>query len=228
MRVAEVFLSVQGEGFWTGIPSIFVRVAGCNLRCRYCDTPYASWHCDGEAWSVPELVTQIQRWEGSHVVLTGGEPMLAPELGSLCDRLRQGGYRITIETAGTVYRQLACDLMSISPKLDNSTPNGDNSGIWRQRHERLRHAPEVIGRLLAEHVYQFKFVIGEPRDVRQVLGYLEQFPSIDRDRVMLMPMGTGLAELERVEQWLVESCRTHGLRYCPRRHIEWFGWKRAT
>ncbi len=228
MRIAEVFLSVQGEGFWTGTPSIFVRAAGCNLRCRYCDTPYASWYGKGDSYSTADILAKIQHWDCSHVVLTGGEPMLAPDLDSLCSQLQQRGYRITIETAGTKYRQLECDLMSISPKLDNSTPNGENSHAWRQRHERRRDAPGVIRRLIAEHVYQFKFVVGQPRDVEQVLAYLDQFTGMDRDRVMLMPMGTGVQELERIAGWLIESCITHGLRYCPRRHIEWFGLNRAT
>ena len=122
MRVAEIFQSVQGEGFLTGTASVFVRAAGCNLRCWFCDTPYASWRPEGDDLSVEDIVRQVVSYECDHVVLTGGEPMLFAELIPLCEQLRQRGLHITVETAGTLFLPLACDLMSISPKLQNSAP----------------------------------------------------------------------------------------------------------
>jgi 7-carboxy-7-deazaguanine synthase len=228
MQIAEIFQSVQGEGFLTGTPSIFVRTAGCNLRCRYCDTPYASWHPEGEPRSVTQILTEIQQWDCRHVVLTGGEPMLHAESIALCEQLQRQGKHITVETAGTLYLPLACDLMSISPKLDNSTPAGEQGSGWRSRHEAARHVPGVIRQLMVQSPYQFKFVVGQPCDVEHVLRYLDEIPQIDRGRVMLMPMGTGVDELARVAEWLVGCCSAHGLHYCPRRQIEWFGLVRGT
>ncbi len=228
MRIAEIYESIQGEGLLTGSRSVFVRASGCNLRCQFCDTPYASWQPEGEDLSVDEIVDQVQRWSTEHIVLTGGEPMLFAELVPLCDRLRQLGRHLTIETAGTLYLPLQCDLMSVSPKLSNSRPDGSLSLRWRQRHDRTRYAPAVIRRLLAEYVCQFKFVVGSMDDAKESLAYLDAFPEIDRTHAMLMPLGTDAAELDEQADWLEPFCRRHGLRFCPRRQIEWFGAVRGT
>ena len=240
MRIAEIFRSVQGEGLLTGTRSVFVRTSGCNLRCRYCDTPYASWQPEGEDLSVDEIGGRVEELCQSpsqtppttpsetpptieHVVLTGGEPMLFAELVPLCSRLRRTGHHITIETAGTLYLPVQCDLMSISPKLSNSTPSPRVDARWARRHELNRHVPDVIRRLVAEYDYQFKFVVDRPEDCHEVRQYLAEFPQIDRGRVMLMPQGTDAATLAEKAQWLEPYCAASGLLYCPRRQIEWFG-----
>lgn len=228
MRVAEIYRSIQGEGFLTGTPSVFVRASGCNLRCWFCDTPYASWRPEGSDLAVEEIVAKIETFDCEHVVLTGGEPMLFAELIPLCEQLHARKHHITIETAGTLYLPLVCDLMSISPKLANSTPSRELAPAWHERHDRTRHVPEVIQRLADEYEYQFKFVVQHPRDGEEVLHYLADFPSIDRQRVMLMPMGTDVDELSQVSTWLSDFCARYGLRSCPRRQIEWFGLVRGT
>ena len=228
MRVAEVYRSLQGEGFLTGTDSAFVRVSGCNLRCHFCDTPYASWQPEGEDISLEDLLARIDDLGACHVVLTGGEPMLFAELIPLCVRLHEKGQHITIETAGTLYLPVACDLMSISPKLSSSTPPPDRDPRWAVRHERSRHAPDVIRRLTAEYAYQLKFVVDSPADCEEVQRYLQQFPELDRARVMLMPQGIDRDRLARHAEWLVPYCQEHCLHYCPRRHIEWFGHRRGT
>ena len=228
MRVAEIYRSLQGEGRLSGTPSVFVRTSGCNLRCWYCDTPYASWRPEGEDLAVEDIVQQVLDCSERHVVLTGGEPMLHAELIPLCEALHQAECHITIETAGTLFLPLECDLMSISPKLANSTPSLDQAGNWQERHERARHVPEVIRQLVSAHDYQFKFVVDRPTDCEQVLDYLAELPEIDRSRVMLMPQGTEPQELEQAARWLVPYCQEHALDYCPRKHIEWFGMARGT
>lgn len=227
MRVAEIYASIQGEGFLTGTPSVFVRASGCNLRCDYCDTPFASWRPEGDDFSVEEIVARIEGFAPRHVVLTGGEPMLFAELVPLCNCLRELDRHITIETAGTLFLPLPCDLMSISPKLANSVPT-DASARWRIRHQQTRHAPDVIHQLVAEYAYQFKFVCAKPIDVKEVLDYLDEFPEIDRERVMLMPQGTEQSALETVGRWLEPYCQEQQLGFCPRRQIEWFGMVRGT
>jgi 7-carboxy-7-deazaguanine synthase len=249
MRIAEIFRSRQGEGRLTGTESVFVRTSGCNLRCRFCDTPYASWTPEGEDLSVDEIVAHVEdlarghgdcpdfrRENGTvplgeplgHVVMTGGEPMLFAELIPLCAAMCRLGKHVTIETAGTLYLPVACDLMSISPKLSNSTPASEPSTGWARRHECNRQALDVIRRLNAEYDCQFKFVVDCPADCDEVAAYLAQLPEIDRRRVMLMPQGTDPGELVSKAVWLEPYCLDHGLQFCPRRHIEWFGSRRGT
>jgi 7-carboxy-7-deazaguanine synthase len=228
VQIAEIYRSVQGEGFLTGTDSVFVRASGCNLRCWFCDTPYTSWNPEGQDLTVDEILAECEEWDARHVVLTGGEPMLFAELIPLAEQLVAQHRHITIETAGTLYLPVRCDLMSISPKLANSAPPAERDPRWRRRHERTRHAPDVIRRLVSEYAYQFKFVVDSPADAVDVLRYLDEFPAIDRSRAMLMPQGIDPAVLAAHEPWLVGFCHANGLAFCPRRHIEWFGLVRGT
>jgi len=237
MRIAEIFRSLQGEGRLTGVESVFVRTSGCNLRCRFCDTRYASWEPEGSYRSVEEVVAIVERTATerpaetalAHVVVTGGEPMLLPELIPLCAELRRRGMHVTIETAGTHYQKVRCDLMAVSPKLSNSTPHVDEATAeWIDRHEQRRTAPDILRRLHGEYDCQFKFVVDSLADCEEVVAYMADFPEIDRRRVLLMPMGTKPAELADKAGWLEPYCEERGLTFCPRRHIEWFGCHRGT
>ena len=228
MRIAEIFKSRQGEGFLTGTESAFVRTSGCNLRCRFCDTPYASWAPEGEDLSVQEVFERAMALGCVHAVITGGEPMIYSELIPLCSLLKAEGRHITIETSGTLYLPLECDLMSISPKLSNSTPSIEEGRSWSRRHERTRWAPDVIRRLVSDYPYQIKFVVDTLEDCGEAQSYLLGFPEIHRSRVMMMPMGTDMAALRRASQWLEPYCREHGFHFCPRKQIEWFGLARGT
>src|SRR5262249_810915 len=137
-----------------------------------------------------------------HAVLTGGEPMLFAELVPLAAALKERGFHITIETAGTLYLPLACDLMSINPKLAGSTPPVERDARWHERHERNRHVPEVIRRLVRDYEYQIKFVVDSQRDCQEAELWLTEFPQIDRSRVLMMPQGTDLQTLQEKAQWL--------------------------
>ena len=228
MRIAEIYKSIQGEGFLTGTESVFVRASGCNLRCWFCDTPYTSWRPEGDDVSVDEILRRVAELDCSHVVVTGGESMLFAELIPLCAGLRATGRHITIETAGTLYLPLECDLMSISPKLSNSTPSRELSPAWHERHEQSRHVPEVIRRLVSDYSHQIKFVVDSPADCDEVEQYLAGFPEIHRECVLLMPQGIDLVTLNATAEWLEPYCRERGLHFCPRKHIEWFGAVRGT
>jgi 7-carboxy-7-deazaguanine synthase len=227
MKIAEIYLSIQGEGLLTGTESTFVRASGCNLRCWFCDTPFASWSPEGDDLAVDEILSRVDEFDCGHVVLTGGEPMLFAELLPLAGELKRRGLHITVETAGTLYLPIEADLMSISPKLSNSAPRGHHPR-WQKRHERTRQAPAVVRRLLAEYAYQLKFVVHSPADCQEVERYLDQLPGVDRSLVLLMPQGTDAAELAEKATWLKPYCRQAGVRYCPRRQIEWFGLVRGT
>ena len=142
MMISEIFHSIQGEGILAGTPSVFVRTSGCNLRCNWCDTPYASWDPQGEELSLDRIVTEVLALESRHCVVTGGEPMIASGITDLAARLATEGRHLTIETAGTIAPDgIFCDLASLSPKLSNSKPDHRLPESWQKRHERDRLQP---------------------------------------------------------------------------------------
>ena len=228
MRVAEIFYSIQGEGRLAGVPSAFVRTSGCNLRCEWCDTDFTSWHPEGETLTINDVLARLRELPTRHVVITGGEPLIAPGVEELCAALRRADYHITVETAATVLKPVECDLASLSPKLSNSTPHHREGGRFAALHEALRLQPDVIRAFVERYDYQLKFVIDRPDDVAEVLELLERLPGVDRGRVLLMPQGVTRTELDERGPWVAEACKRHGLRYCPRLHIELFGHQRGT
>jgi 7-carboxy-7-deazaguanine synthase len=228
MKIAEIYKSVQGEGVLTGTSSVFVRTSGCNLRCWFCDTPHASWTPEGVDLSVDEIIAQVEEWDCRHVVLTGGEPMLHAELLPLSERLHARGWHITVETAGTLYLPVACELMSISPKLSSSGPTPLDHPYWSRRHERQRHQPEVLQALMTQYNYQLKFVIDRAGELEELEELVAELPAVRRERVLLMPQGVTQQELTWKATWLEPYCRERGWTFCPRKHIEWFGSVRRT
>ena len=226
MKIAEIFYSIQGEGTLVGVPSVFVRTSGCNLRCVWCDTPYTSWTPEGAEMSLDEILACAREHPAKHVVVTGGEPMIAPGIVELTQALQRAGLHITIETAGTVYQAVACDLMSISPKLANSTPHEREGGRWAAQHERLRCQPEVLTRLTSEYEYQLKFVVASPDDLPEIAKILEESRA-DRSRVVLMAEGTTSDAIRERSEWLAEICKREGFRYSPRLHIDLWGNRRG-
>ena len=226
MRVCEIFESIQGEGLLAGVPSLFVRASGCNLRCAWCDTPYASWAPEGEEWPVERLAARVRESRLRHVVITGGEPMIFADLAPLTRALKDDGRHVTIETAGTVDAGVACDLMSISPKLSNSTPYGIEGGRWVEMHERARLQLDVLRRLVSRYEYQLKFVVSAPEDLEEIRALAAQLGA-PPDRVLLMPEGVTADQLRERSLWLVDLCRKTGFRYCPRLHIFLYGNRRG-
>lgn len=227
MNISEIFFSVQGEGRLAGVPSVFIRTNGCNLRCTWCDTPYTSWHPQGDEIMLGPLLANVRKHWCGHVVITGGEPMLAPELQELCEAIRGIEHHITIETNGTIFKPLACDLMSISPKLANSTPPKKGKGAkFSDHHEELRYQPEVIRQLIGAYDYQLKFVVKEQTDLEEVKQIVDEVGA-DSGRVLLMPEGTRPKELQQRSQWIVEACKYYRYRFSPRLHVHIWGNKRG-
>lgn len=230
MLISEIFYSLQGEGELTGVPSVFVRTSGCNLRCNWCDTPYASWDPEGENCSIEQIIAQIRQHPARHVVLTGGEPLIAKEIHALASAVKQLGHHITIETAGTIAPEgIPCDLASLSPKLANSTPDERLPATWRERHEQTRLQPEVLRAWIDSKPYQFKFVVAAPTDLEEIEALLAKIERpIPRHKVLLMPEATSLERLRERASWLSDVCKAQGYRYAHRLHIELYGNRRGT
>lgn len=232
MRISEIFYSVQGEGSLTGVPSVFVRTSGCNLRCSWCDTPYASWSPEGPEMSLEQILDEVAKHPTRHVVVTGGEPMIAKGIREFITRLQAQRKHVTIETAGTVPPDgLRVNLASISPKLANSTPTEDKAGAaWVQRHEQTRLQPAVLREWLETSIdYQLKFVISTEADLLEAQSVITSIGiPVPPEKVLLMPEGTSLEAMRTRYPLLIHACLTHGYRLSPRLHIELFGNKRGT
>ncbi len=223
MNISEIFYSVQGEGILAGVPSVFIRTTGCNLRCSWCDTPYTSWKPEGEDLALDAIIDRATAFPAArHIVITGGEPMIAPGVVELSERLRALGLHITFETAGTVFAPVACDLMSISPKLGNSTPEG----VFHDRHEQLRIQPEVLARLTRAYDYQLKFVVAQPQDLTELQAIVSQLKA-PAEKVILMPEGISSDTLSERGVWIAELCKEYGYRFGPRLHVYLYGNRRG-
>ena len=226
--VSETFTSRQGEGKLTGSETFFIRTSGCNLRCWYCDTPYASWNPGGEKISIAEIVQLAIQSGRRHVVLTGGEPLLPPESAQLCEQLQAAGFHLTVETAGTIDRELRADLMSISPKLRGSTPDATAHPRWNALHQQRRMPLDVMRRLIDRSTdFQLKFVADSPHDFAEIVDVADRLQVAASD-VWIMPQGSTIEAMDQAMQWLKPWVHSQGFQYCDRMQIRWFGNRRGT
>jgi 7-carboxy-7-deazaguanine synthase len=228
MQVAEIFYSVQGEGRLIGMPSVFVRASGCNLRCGWCDTPYTSWQPDGRSWTIAEIAREVAKYPSRFMVITGGEPFLAPDIEKLTRTLKRNGAHITIETAATVFKPVVCDLLSMSPKLANSTPWGIQKNRFAAMHERRRLDFAVIKKFIERYDYQIKFVVDRPEDFAELRDILDKLKKVEPSRVLIMAQGTEPRRIQSKARWIVELCKKYGYGYTPRLHIDLYGNRRGT
>jgi len=217
---------LQGEGFLAGVPSVFVRLAGCPLRCRWCDTKYAWDETAGQDYSIAEIVQTVQQWPCKFVVITGGEPMINSDLPQLVRELKASRKHITIETAGIAFIQdLACDLMSISPKLSNSTPdNAELAAI----HEDSRLDIAILRELIDNYKYQLKFVVDSQDDLLEIQQIIKQIGNVDLEKVMLMPQAVNRDELLAKSPMVAEMCKDTGFVLCNRLQILLWSSERGT
>ena len=223
MVVNEIFHSIQGEGLLAGTPSVFIRLAGCPVGCEWCDTKYAWDANDGEELPIPGIVNKIDQWPCRYVVITGGEPMMNPQLPDLAKAIKERNKHITIETSGIKFvTGLACDLMSVSPKLSNSgTKKGPDPF-------------SSVRQLIRRYPYQLKFVVDSPDDLPEIQQAVEQIGGANirnefetsedaakmaATRVMLMPQAKTRDELIAKSPMVAQMCREAGYVFCQRLHI---------
>jgi len=211
LEVCEVFHSIQGEGVRAGLPTLFVRLARCNLRCTWCDTKY-SWE-KGEPRSVEDVARQVIDHAPplKNVDITGGEPMLwRKALDSLFPALRD--FEIEVETNGTI-QPLAYDHVTynVSPKLSNG---GDPLG--------LRIRMKVLQEYARLDSF-FKFVVAREEDIDEAIPLIGEL-GIPPERVLLMPEAETREAYRVRAPSVAEMAKDHGFRFSPRLHIElWDG-----
>lgn len=222
----EVFYSLQGEGATIGSPSVFLRLATCNLACTWCDTKYtwdwANFDYAQEVVSLeaPQLEERILGFACPNLVITGGEPLLQQsELVPLVTSLKSCGMRFEVETNGTIapVPELARDIdqWNVSPKLANS---GNPS-------ER-REEPSVLKAFQALPNAYFKFVVAAPGDVDEVCGFRDRH-GLSNQRIILMPEGQTAEALSSRSGWVSEACIREGFRFSTRLHILLWGDERG-
>jgi 7-carboxy-7-deazaguanine synthase len=227
MRISEIFYSIQGEGRLSGVPSAFIRTSGCNLRCVWCDTPYTSWSPDGKEMTLEEILHAIESYPLRHVVLTGGEPLLSHEIEDLSVKLKDAGAHVTIETAATIFKPVSCDLVSMSPKLSNSTPWQKQNGRFATMHEQHRLNYNVVQQFIDSYDYQLKFVVDREQDLVEVRQIVDALKNVDTSRVLIMAQARNRRQLHQKSRWIVELCKQFGYGYSPRLHIELYGNRRG-
>ncbi len=197
-----------------GMPSVFVRVAGCNLKCDWCDTKYA-WESDiGQDMTPPEILALVENYSTPYAVLTGGEPMMAEGIQDLAALLDERSIHVTIESNATYPpKDIRCHLASLSPKL-----SGDQSG------PSLEEQIKIVQEWLVSYDCQLKFVVAKKADIEAVADFLERLPfAVDTKRIFLMPEGADVSEVAEKAPMVVELCREYGFRYGQRLHLELFG-----
>tara|TARA_B100001559_G_scaffold317860_1_gene323794 strand:- start:137 stop:832 length:696 start_codon:yes stop_codon:yes gene_type:complete len=226
MKISELFFSIQGEGELTGVPSVFVRTSGCNLRCRWCDTKYASWKPEGENVTINDLLDKVCSYPARHVVISGGEPMIAKGIEDFARLLKESGKHITIETAGTIAPNgIQCDLASLSPKLSDSTPKeGDINKEWIDRHESKRLDYGILSEWVNSYNFQLKFVVSKEEEIKEIQNVISRIEGkILPEKVLLMPEGIDPDTLRSRYDLLIDLCKENGYRLCNRLHIDLFG-----
>jgi len=245
LPINELFESLQGEGILAGVPSVFIRTSGCNLRCWFCDSYHTSWEPTHAWMGLNEIVDAVGEFDADHVVLTGGEPLIHEESIALINRLANRGYHITVETNGTIAPPAGTpiDLASISPKLASSTPtperppagggseavsaDGEPEAVedWQQRHENNRIDHDALTALTERFPYQLKFVLTGRDDLAEIEDLITDLRTqteteIADSDVLLMPEGQTREQLAETRREVAEVAIESGYRYTPRLHVD--------
>ncbi|AEM58232.1 radical SAM protein [Haloarcula hispanica N601] len=229
LPINELFQSLQGEGRLAGVPSVFVRTSGCNLRCWFCDSYHTSWEPTHDWFTVDDVLAAIEEYDADHVVLTGGEPLIHDSSADLLERLADRGYHTTVETNGTVVPDAPIDLASVSPKLASSTPTAerdpDGDGEWADRHEERRLDLPTLAELVETYDTQLKFVVTGREDMDEIERLVERLRDaastcVRDDDVLLMPEGQTRDQLEATRETVADLALEFGYRYTPRLHVD--------
>ena len=216
-RIAELFLSLQGEGPSAGTPACFLRLQGCDVGCRWCDTKY-SWEAQGgRSISAGELWSELAALgDAPLLVVTGGEPLQQAQIGELLDQAVARWPRVEVETSGVGPPPRSHPRLhyNVSPKLSTATPRWE--ATW-----------DHIAAWIAEPRATFKLVVASPEDYDEARAMIIRY-AIPGERVMLMPEGMTEPVLRARSEWLADRCKREGFRLSPRLHVWLWGMRRGT
>ena len=255
LNIVDLFVSLQGEGKYVGVPSLFIRVSGCNLRCCFknsiCDTAYSSFNPEKGTFTKDDVVAKLMESNVTDIVITGGEPLMFREaLDDLIEyigMITDNDYRITVETNGTFppLNNLV-ELYSISPKLSTSIPEPGKiyeyvSGNKVMHHcfseaeikklNETRHNPDAVAALTDMADFQLKFVYSNLDSLKDIDNFLEELRergvNYEPDDIMLMPEGSTNEQLKNTQLECANVCIERGWRFADRLHIRLWGDKRG-
>ncbi len=190
LRITEIFYSLQGETSTVGLPTAFVRLTGCPLRCTYCDTEYA-FH-GGKSYTLNDILDQVASYAPRHVTVTGGEPLAQPDCRALLSQLCDAGYQVSLETSG------ALSIENIDPRvtvvMDLKTPASGEAGknLWPNINA-LRNGDEI------------KFVICDRRDYEWTRLQIDQLKLNERDIEILLSPSQGQLAARTLADWILED-----------------------
>lgn len=189
--INEIFYSIQGESLWAGLPCCFVRLSGCNLRCRYCDTQYA--YEPGESMTFKKIISEVKKFNCPRLTITGGEPLMQKETPLLIERFIEEGFAVSIETNGSM------NIGSLDQRcikvVDLKCPSSGMQG---------HNLMENIG--LLGPCDQLKFVIANQNDFEFAAAISKRISShISAERILFSPVH-GILPAERLSSWMLESC----------------------
>lgn len=218
MQISEIFYSIQGEGFNLGKPAIFLRLAGCNLRCIWCDSKF-TWNMkSGKQMNTEQIIKALKKYPCKHLVITGGEPFLQQSvIRELLEKLNSNeshAYFVEIETSGSIQPQInkLVDQYNCSPKLSNSKNRPINYQLSLQKFPK-------------EKTY-YKFVVDKKSDLREIKKFIKDH-KLPKDKIILMPQGITKTDILKHGKWLTEICKKENWRFSTRLHIEIWGNKRG-
>lgn len=187
LQIFEIYKSLQGESSYAGLPCIFVRLTGCNLRCSYCDTEQA--FVGGSKMSVEEVLAEVKRLGGSLVEITGGEPLLQAEVNELMAHLCEMEYRVLLETSGGVSLEPVPEKVHVI--MDIKCPSSGESGELQVGNiERLKHQDEV------------KFVMADRYDYDWSVNAIKEF---DLPCSVLFSPVHGVLDPKDLAQWILDD-----------------------
>lgn len=228
-----IFNTIQGEGRFIGVPSIFIRLSGCNLRCAWtnqdgritkCDTPYSSYEPEKNIQLISDLIEAIKKIDCKHVVITGGEPFMQRSLSVLIDHLVTVGRYLTVETNGTLYWNNPAQFMSISPKLASSTYK---EHAHFKKHDGVRINREILDLMIRNHDYQLKFVVNNQQDFDEIEEVLGKLSIVDDGKIYLMPQGISNVQFDAKLPWIIEEAKKRNWNVTDRLHVRIWGAKRG-
>lgn len=224
INVCEMFHSIQGEGILEGIPSVLVRLVGCNLCCDWCDTKDILNKENCITLNENELLERLSKYQCKYIIITGGEPTLFPSLEQLICLLQKHGYHITVETNGTIKTEIHCNLISISPKLSNSIPKTIRGEEQLKSYNQKRINIEAIRCHMRGGNYQIKFVVRDRQeDFDEIKEILNELGDYDEERILIMPQAASVEQLSEMQTEIVRLCILNNMRYANRLQLQVWG-----